>query len=179
MSLRKGVTKMRRKFTKVPILGMAITRADAISRLRSFSETVELHLLNCILYGDSSGDYNHWVNQELSSWMVAANRILLKGNKKLKKADYEDYLFGKLGDAEDDAFVALTAFQLHYTGAHSKVNPPYPNFELDEQITSDVFEFFREVKSKMCEILSQPNDLNKADFQRLLHEMMDKHCIKG
>lgn len=45
---------------RVPIYGMSLTRNTAIKRITNCSETFRDHLVKCVVYENTTGDFNKW-----------------------------------------------------------------------------------------------------------------------
>jgi len=90
------------KFTKIPIFGMSMSRMDAIKRLTSYSNVLAEHILKIGLYGNQTGNLEHWA-EEVANYLYISNAITIKPTgKKLVRQIYDDRLFGTIGDSDAD-----------------------------------------------------------------------------
>lgn len=154
-----------------PIYGMSLDRSSAINRLEHLSTPFYEHICKCVLYGDSSGYYNHWVDDELANWLTQVNNLTIKGNKKLKAKDYLNSFLRDFGDDYSDARINLTAFALSNRGK-------YPAVRTDSYITN-MYEVSQSIISELPSILASNNSLNQRDFINILHDLLDYQCLNN
>lgn len=139
------------------------------------SDKITEHLAKCAMYCDSLGEskYNHWIEHELANWISEVNDLVSKPDgKKLKLKFYEDILFRGLGDSRADAKANLTDLEIY----NSRSANPYPKVNIDQEMIDRMFKISEAMISKIAPILSTKNSLNKADFEVLLHSMLDPIC---
>lgn len=147
------------------IFGMASTRDAVISRLKSYSKTLTYHIIKCVIYGDSTGDLDHWIHDEICEYLAIANNLYIKPkNKKLKVIDYENSLFSMMGDSEIDAQNCLREFRL-YNNRTSK----YPAFDITSDMVDRLYSTFQSIIHKMCPILATSNNLDRDDFVSMIY----------
>ena len=61
------------------ILGMARKKQKALGKLDSLADTVDVHIIKCVVFKDSTHNLDHWC-KELGTFMYTANNIKLKYN---------------------------------------------------------------------------------------------------
>lgn len=110
------------------ILAMSFLRKKVLIRLSSYSEEINQHIIEYVVYKDIlPNSLNHWIS-EISNWMsIASNQ---KCDSKLKGSDYRNSLFSDFGEDIDDAMANI----LHYWGWNHK-NKQYPDFEPTEELS--------------------------------------------
>lgn len=113
------------------IKAMALPRKDAISKLSNYSEMIERHVIECVVYKDSLGQLRHWIG-EIATWLNAANKIVCK--VPLKAVDYADNLFGVFGDERNDIEVDLITYQKSDLRTDC-----YPDFEVTDELIDELF----------------------------------------
>lgn len=156
----------------IPVLGMAFERNHIIDKLKSFSPLILEHLCKCILYGRSVDRYDHWIKDEIATWIVDASKMSLDKGKKLKKNDYDRYLFGALGTDRIDAEPNLD----YQYAQDRRERYPYPEVDITDDMYDNMFEASVAIRSKFCEQLARKGKLDKTDVTNDLHEILDKYC---
>lgn len=148
------------------ILGMAMNRNKAVSRVESYAYTLVEHIIKCVVYGNSTGNLKHWVEDEICEILSVVNSITIKpSDKKLKKRDYVDTIFGYMGDARSDANVMVRDFRLK-----NKHNSKYPNFEVTEDLIDRTYKSFQNIMNYMLPILITKNDMKSEDFVKGIYK---------
>lgn len=154
---------------------MAEPKDKIKKKMDARSDKITEHLAKCAMYGDSLGEgkYNHWIEHELANWISEINDLVSKPDgKKLKLRFYEDILFGGLGDSRADAKANLTDLEIY----NSRTANPYPKVDIDDEMIDRMFKISEAMISKIAPILSTKNSFDKADFEVLLHSIMDPIC---
>lgn len=156
-----------------PILGQAFSRDKIKSRLNSYSRVILEHIAECVLYGKNHRDYNSWIDTELSGWISLLGSLKSKNNKKLKRQDYEDTLFGDLGTTKEDAKYNLEIENLD----NQKKTPPFPDVKITDDLVSKMFLACKEIKESMIDlILNSKDEVSKDEAKSKLHSILDKYC---
>lgn len=119
------------------IYAMAIPRKNALDKLSSYSDVLERHVIECVVYKNSLGCMDHWIG-EIASWLNTANRINCK--VALKESDYIESLFGAFGDEKSDAVLDLEVYQRSDLRRNS-----YPEFEITDELINDLFDTFNKL----------------------------------
>ena len=154
---------------------MAEPKYNIKKKMNLRSDKITEHLAKCAMYCDSLGEgkYNHWIEHELANWISEINDLVSKPDgKKLKLKFYEDILFGGLGDSKADAKANLTDLEIY----NSRAANPYPKVDIDDEMIDRMFRISEAVISKIAPILSTKNSFDKADFEVLLHSILDPIC---
>lgn len=160
------------------IQAMSLDKHKLINKLDSWSEEITEHVAKCVMYGTTLGEskYNHWIEHEIATWICDANDFTCKhNNKKLKPRDYEDHLFGYLGDSIAEARANLHGLQLH----NKKFYESYPYIEVDDDMIRKMFDASQQILAQFVPILSSKNSLTKDDIQSILHNILDPICKDG
>lgn len=163
-------------FIKTPIYAMSQERGPFKQKMLSWGALIEEHVCKCVMYGDSlPGDkYNHWIEDELATWLSDCNDVTFKpSNKKLKSAEYDKLLFGGLGDELSDARICLHNLQVH----NSKHRNAYPFRQVDDEMVHKLYVLTAELREKFLPILSTRNSLSKRNIAALLHDILDPICL--
>lgn len=157
------------------ILGMSQQRKKIINYLDGVSKEVAMHIAKCVMYGNSLGRYDHWIH-ELAIWISDGNDMVCKPNdKKLKSEDYEDSIFGFLGDARSDAKVNLHELQRYNKKFEDE---SYPYVEDDDEMIDRMFNASQLIIRKLVPIMSVKNNLDRRDIEGLIHDALDDICLK-
>jgi hypothetical protein len=155
------------------ILGQSFSRDKIKSRLNSHSKVILEHIAKCVLYGKNHRDYNSWIDTELAGWISLLGSLKSKNNKKLKRQDYEDTLFGDLGTTKEDAKYNLEIENLD----NQKKKPPFPAVKITDDLVSKMFLACKEIKESMIDlILNSKDEVSKDEAKSKLHSILDKYC---
>lgn len=146
------------------ILAMAFPRKKILSRLNNYSEEINQHIMECVIYKDILPDtLNHWIS-EISSWMsIASNQ---KCNSELKESDYIDSLFSDFGEDVDDAMANI----LHYWGWNHK-NKQYPDFEPTEELATILANVYDEFESVSLPLLTKGEKISSSQWKNILKDI--------
>lgn len=151
---------------------MSFDRKKVVSRLESFSKRIVEHVAMCILYTSNYPSYRHWVEDEISTWILEANEMTVRGNKRLKCSDYADLLFGEFGDSKTDARLNL---RMQYAVARDK-NPPYPEVVITPSKIEKMFKACYQITSYFSKALATNNNLTKGEIVNKIHSILDPLC---
>lgn len=111
------------------IRAMSFTRSQALSKISSLSNTLNEHVMKCVIYQTILPNYmDHWT-EEIGIYLYNVNKI--KSKTKLKRADYIDSIFASFGTDMEDAEANLRLFKIH--------NKEYPEFELTDDLIKRLF----------------------------------------
>lgn len=161
-------------YSKTNIYSMSVPRSKAKERIEALGEIVLEHVCKCVLYGDSTGDYHHWVDGEIANWLSIANDLTIKpSNKKLKARDYDEMLLGGFGDDLADARMNLN---LLYRKFRQSANP-YPEVNLTPDLVKKLADVTAALHDILPKLLSQQNNMTQDDLAAELHTILDKYCL--
>ena len=166
---------MKRYIHSSTYISAAIDRNKLLVRLDAWGEEVAEHLAKCAMYGDSlgQGKYDHWIKDELATWISDANEAICKHNNgKLKPKQYEDTLFGFLGDSYVEARMNLHALQ----SRNKRYSDAYPFKQVDSAMIERMYSISNAVIAKFVPLLSSKNTFTKDDVEILLHSVIDPVC---
>ena len=131
-------------------------------------ESICNHIIKCIIYGDTTNSLNHWINQELSSWLSRiSNMVVQTPKQKLSKQQYSKLLFDDFANDVYDMYVMIGFFKDKYIHKEDLKNP-LPDFELDYNISKLVFEGFTQVKNAMSTLLASKSKYTKEEIAPIL-----------
>ena len=137
-----------------PVFCMAVDRPKAEKILKKNAETLQRHILKCVVYEDSTGNLKHWVEDEISEYLSIANDVVLKpDSKKCKPKFYEETLFSFIGDAEIDAKTDLRLFLQDVLKTKE-----YPTFEITNDLIHRLYVVYQTFVNTFVPILSKKND---------------------
>lgn len=159
---------------KLYIKAMALSRAELIKIMESYSHEISQHVAKCSMYCDSlgNGKYDHWIS-EIAGWISYINNIVCKFNKgKLKPQQYADTLFGGLSDDLNDAEAILHALQIH----NGKSVNPYPFREVDYNMSKRMVDCGKIIIETFVPILAVKNNLTSSSIKAILHDILDPIC---
>ena len=132
---------------------MALPLDVVKERLRSKAPQYFYHLFKCVVFGDSTGDFNHWI-QEIAGYLDAINDVKLKGsNKKPSVKFYEDNFFYLFGDEAGDYRGGLKDFK-------NRIGKKYPLFEITEELYNKVFEVVQDFALYFANNFARNNNWN-------------------
>lgn len=157
------------------IKGMAIDRSKLITRMEAWDQEIVEHLAKCAMYGETLGygKYNHWIEDELATWLSDTNDAICKHNKgKLKPKQYESILFASLGDSRVDARINLHELQRY----NKKKTNSYPEVPVDDKMVERMYLISERVKEEFVPLLASINNLSKEDIEEKLHSIIDPIC---
>jgi hypothetical protein len=156
------------------IQGMAYERPKGLAILKKNSDTLSEHIIKCVVYGNDTGNYDHWIEDEIADYLKIANGVTFKGNKRPKKEDLISTLFSSFGDSEQDADTNLSQFRVD--NRSGKFRESYPNFNIDEDMVCRLYQAYQAVMEYSIPILTTFNDYTKQDFEQELHTVLDKYA---
>ena len=166
---------MKKMIKSETILAMAMDKSRLEKRMDAWSDVIAQHLAKCAMYGDTlPGDkYNHWIEDEIATYIRDTNDIVCKHNKrKLKPKQYEDKLFGWLSNDAAEARSNLHDLQIH----NKKSSQPYPYVEVDDVMVERMRKISEQVIKVFVPLLASVNSATKYEIETKLHEIIDPVC---
>lgn len=152
------------------IYGMSVDRPKAISSLKEDAETLQIHILKCVVYGDTTHNFDYWIEIEIAQYLHMANSITLKPKATKGKPDmYLRTIFGYIGDSEVDANVDLERFRMRIQ--QGKID--YPMYDITPDMVHTLYETYMLVIETILPILTSKNNMGKEDFYPILHKILD------
>lgn len=100
-----------------PLLEFATDRSKIIVHLNNLNSTLLLHVIKCVLYGNTTNNLDHWLD-EIASYIDDANSLKFNRDKKLKQYYYEDEFFFYSGDSVEDYDKKVDAFIQRYSNRY-------------------------------------------------------------
>lgn len=151
------------------ILGMASDRQHALAVLNNHADTYLEHVLKCVVYGNSTGDYRHWIHDEICDYLSIVNRVSVKqGNKKLKAKDYIEYFFRPAWSDKSDMELLLRNFRTSI-----KKSKQYPDFIVDSYSMNRLYFVLKSIEEVTLPILCKKNDYDIEDFFKLVYPIFE------
>ena len=138
-----GVQYMMKRIVRTTqsIYGMAFPRSDALFKMKSYSNKINEHTIECVVYKQIKYlTVNHWVN-ELSAWMGRVNKI--KCDSRLKARDYVQNVFGSFGSDILDAEVNLDEYRIR--NLDKPEDKQYPDFEISNDLILQLYNAYQSV----------------------------------
>lgn len=146
-----------------PLLEFATDRSKIIVHLNNLNSTLLLHVIKCVLYGNTTNNLDHWLD-EIASYIDDANSLKFNRDKKLKQYYYEDEFFFYSGDSAEDYDKKVDAFIQRYSNR-------YPSALESRGASILVFEFLVALSEKFSPLLSSKNNLEKKNILNLVKEV--------
>lgn len=144
------------------IRAMSFTRSQALSKISSLSNTLNEHVIKCVIYQTILPDYiDHWT-EEIGIYLYNVNKI--KSKTKLKRADYIDSIFASFGTDMEDAEANLRLFKIH--------NKEYPEFELSNKLIETLFEVYSKLIDKSILILTSGKKLSIDEWIHVVEPIL-------
>lgn len=138
---------------------MAYGRSKIIDTCKRFRYIVEVHIVKAVVYGNSTKDLKHWVQQELSNYISIISSMKSKPkNRKLKISEYQKYLFDDSCDNIVDAKTDLRIIQIDL------LNDNYPDFDITDDIVERFWGTFTQVRNIVCNLLVEDKEYSKEDI---------------
>lgn len=122
--------------------------------------------MKCVAYENSTNDLDHWID-EISTYLDIVNSLELKTKTgKLKKDDYLRNVFYAEAETKKDVEVNLKLF---------KLDKNYPDFEINSNLISKIFDVFNEIAENSSEIFCDKNNtFEKEDFKNLIKDSLEQ-----
>lgn len=157
---------MKRVIRSSLILGMAFPMSVAKDRLTADAKQLNDHIMKCIVYGDSFGCLNHWINDEITTWIYKASTVSCK--HRISSNVYKSTLFCWFGEDSRDAESNLYDFYTKYVMRRKK----YPKFEIDRYLVERLNKVYRELEREIIQMFCDKYNYTKEDFREVLHEIL-------
>ena len=156
-------------FNHVFLTKMAYSRGDVMPKIDSYTGMVKEHVMKCIVYENSTNDFNHWVN-EIANFLSIINDFRIK--TKTGKLKYEDYLnngFYNHGNDYRDMNVGLRDFSY---------NKKYPHFEVTDEMTQKLLNVYTRIAEDCSRIFADKNnEYTHKDFKNLVLDIFEQNNI--
>ena len=157
-------------FNNVFLTEMAMPKKEVMNKIATFSDSIIEHIIKCVVYGDSTKDFSHWIT-EISNFLSIINDYKVKsGSGKLK---YEEYLkrvfYDRQGDEEQDMRQNLRVF---------KLDKSYPDFDITSSMISQLWRVFSRIAEECSTIFADKNNTFKAaDFRNLILDIFEQNGV--
>ena len=154
------------------VRAMGLERGPAREHVESYRKVLTDHIIECVVYKDSLGCYNHWID-EMSAWIDDVNTTQLKIKRnppKFKEHEYKEFLFGLFGTTTSDARGALVSYKAN--------NRDYPDFDIDRQLVLKLYGASQDLSDSICDLLSRSKgriDTDKQKIELLIHSILDEY----
>ncbi len=135
-------------------------KKDIISQTEPFAE----HYLKCVLYKNSTNDFNAWLNTLLNI-LIYVNNIEVKPDSRKLSSEWlnENFFKGELNSINDiKAFMA----KFNLDGFKDISN------EVNDRILNDILLEYNSMSHELLKIISIENNANKATFKEIIERFI-------
>ena len=161
------------------ILGMADPLNELYVRMSERSWILLKHVGKCILWGKHYHSYNHWIHEEISSYINEFARKKTKSslNEKLVRKN----LFGRMGTEYYDALNILWDI---YDESQRDPNP-YPKLDIVDEYGESFFKAYNELADLISFYLANHKHRSRSKNERLdyrdeidplVYKVLNKYC---
>ena len=133
---------MKRVIRSSLILGMAFPMSVAKDKLTADAKQLNDHIMKCVIYGDSLSCLNHWIDDEITTWIYKASTISCK--HRISPNVYKSTLFCWFGEDSRDAESNLYDFYTKYVMRRKNIQ----NLKLTDIQQKDSIRFIEKQKKK-------------------------------
>lgn len=158
---------MKRVSRSPYIMGMAFLMSVAKDKLTSDAKQLNDHIMKCVIYGDSLGCLNHWINDEITTWIYKASTINCK--HKITSTLYKSTLFCWFGENQRDAESNLYDFYSKYVMRKGE----YPKFDIDRYLIERLNKVYREIEKEIICMFCDKYSYTKNDYSEVLREILE------
>ena len=156
---------------------MAVPRKKAVEIITGIADEVGEHLIKCVVYEHSldliekEDNFGRW-QEEIAFWLWDSGDTEVKGQYRLKKQDYENYLFGSFAEDAHDCKTQLLAFLL--TNRRKK---KYPEFKVTPEMCLKLFSAWTKLKERTCVLMAdKTNEHNEDEYLKIVKDVcMEEH----
>ena len=149
---------MMKKYIKA----MAFSRSNVLDKAKSLANTLNSHVIKCVVYRNVSPEYiDHWV-EEIGIYIYSVNK--LKSKTALKANDYRNSLFADIGEDRDDAEANLMLFKLH--------NNEYPDFDITDELITDLYTHYTQLVDAAVPVLASNKVLSIHEWIQVVHSIL-------
>lgn len=158
---------MKRVIRSSSILGMAFPMSVAKDKLTADAKQLNDHIMKCVIYGDSLSCLNHWIDDEITTWIYKASIISCK--HRISSNVYKSTLFCWFGENSRDAESNLYDFYAKYIMRQKK----YPKFEIDRYLIERLNKVYREIEKEIINMFCDKYNYSKKDYNEVLKEILE------
>ena len=152
---------------------MALPRKKVIEKVSGLSDVIGEHLIKCLVYEHSldhfsnEDNYEHW-KSEISFWLWYAGDIEVKNQYRLRKFDYEQFIFNEFAESLHDCKTQLLSFLLKV-----KRNNKYPEFQVTEDLCNKLFALLKYLKFTTCSLMSDKSKQHtEEEYKQIINEIL-------
>ena len=146
---------------------MAFSRDVAINKIKNYVDVYAEHLFKIIIYGDSTNNLWHWID-EVADKLYNIHTIKLKGGNKFDPKFYEDEFLLAYGDCEEDFKRDLEDFQ-------RENRFKYPKFNITPQLIKNTNRVFNDLSLYFSNILGRDKpERDKKNFRNSLLDYFEE-----
>lgn len=139
---------------------MAFNRSVAIRRVQSYADTLFEHLLKCVVFGDTTGNLTHWINEEIAVYLSDISEIEVKTkNGKLNKIDYETALLSDIGENLQDYKSTISSIRASW-----RKRDKYPFFPITNELVNKMYIMYTSIIKQCSEIFIQKEPVDIQVF---------------
>lgn len=141
------------------------TECNAIDKVKSYSETINKHLVYIFVFGNKLNSYQHWRN-ELSTFLSIMSNITIKpNNKKLNDDVYYEYLFPHI-DTTSDANAEIAWAWVKHDDKNNSL--PSLSDTLTDSLAKEFRDFKNEKSKELVDLLISDEKYTKGFFEELI-----------
>lgn len=153
------------------IFGMADEKKKVLDTLYNYARTLATHVIKCVVYGNSTGDYDHWL-QEITNYIWDANNLKPKKGTVIRPVQYQTSLFAWIGDEPNDAHRELKTFKRLRVKTGD-----YPEFEITQNLYFNLYHCYNELAKSCSKKLSKFK--SRAEVYSFVKKIIDKYAEEG
>lgn len=157
---------MKRAIRSSYIMGMAFPLSVAKDKLTSDAKRLNDHIIKCVVYGDSLYCLNHWIDDEITTWIYKASTISCK--HRISSNVYRSTLFCWFGENSRDAESNLYDFYAKYVMRRKE----YPKFDIDRYLIERLNKVYREIEKEIIQMFCDKYSYTKNDYSEVLREIL-------
>lgn len=146
---------------------MSFDRDVAIKKIKSYTDAYADHLFKSIIYGDSTNNLWHWID-EMADKLYKVHAIKLKRGSTFDPQFYEDNFLLAYGDCESDFKIDLEDFQ-------RENRFKYPKFNITSRLIENTNKVFNDLSLYFSNILGRDKpERDKKNFRNSLLDYFEE-----
>lgn len=150
----------------------AVDRNKGIKKISAQGEVILEHIMKCCIYGNSTNNLNHWVNDEISQYFYVISALDIKcgKNNKLKPNMYKKIVFTDSCETPEDMKFNLLDFKLRVNHNHK-----YPDFDVTSELVLKTYNIFRDISDVVCNKFAEPSKYSAKYFSNIVWSILEKY----
>lgn len=145
---------------------MAFSKSDVELKISDRSADLCEHILKCVVYKDTTGNFYHWFHDEICPKLEYVSSLEVKTKSgKLKEGVYNNILFRAAGDSVRDSKSNLLEFRMNNMSKQQ-----YPDFRVTDRLAEYLYDTISQVREIVCPMLAERKAYTSDEFyDRLFH----------